>query len=35
MINAIAGPRARNLTEGPVGGALGELGFTSADVRKL
>lgn len=35
MIAAIAGPRARNLTDGPVGGVLGELGFTPAEVRKL
>ncbi|KAF8341621.1 uncharacterized protein EI90DRAFT_2965962 [Cantharellus anzutake] len=35
MINAIAGPRARDLTSGPVRGALGALGFTAGQVRKL
>ncbi|KAJ7688470.1 ferredoxin reductase-like protein [Mycena rosella] len=35
MINAIAGPYGRNFSQGEVGGALGELGYTSRDVRKL
>ncbi|KAJ7276118.1 hypothetical protein B0H12DRAFT_4137 [Mycena haematopus] len=35
MINAIAGPYGRNFSQGPVGGILGELGYTSSEVRKL
>jgi cytochrome-b5 reductase len=35
MINALAGPRARDLSAGPVRGVLGELGFDSSNVQKL
>ncbi|TFL05886.1 hypothetical protein BDV98DRAFT_499625 [Pterulicium gracile] len=35
MITAIAGPFGRNLSQGPVGGILGELGFSSHQVYKL
>ncbi|KIY65430.1 ferredoxin reductase-like protein [Cylindrobasidium torrendii FP15055 ss-10] len=35
MISAIAGPYGRNYSQGPVAGILGELGFTSSEVRKL
>ncbi|KAJ7095136.1 ferredoxin reductase-like C-terminal NADP-linked domain-containing protein, partial [Mycena belliarum] len=35
MINAIAGPYGRNFSQGDVGGVLGELGYTSKEVRKL
>ncbi|KAJ7499186.1 hypothetical protein FB451DRAFT_1347509 [Mycena latifolia] len=35
MIDAIAGPYGRNFSQGEVGGALGELGYTSREVRKL
>ncbi|KAF8211421.1 hypothetical protein K438DRAFT_1709627 [Mycena galopus ATCC 62051] len=35
MISAIAGPYGRNFSQGPVGGILGELGYTSTEVRKL
>ncbi|KAJ6516180.1 ferredoxin reductase-like C-terminal NADP-linked domain-containing protein [Mycena sanguinolenta] len=35
MINAIAGPYGRNFSQGPIGGVLGELGYTSSEVRKL
>ncbi|KAM0756512.1 ferredoxin reductase-like protein [Meredithblackwellia eburnea MCA 4105] len=35
MVNAIAGPRARDLSQGPVGGVLGQLGYTSDQVIKL
>ncbi|KAF7353036.1 NADH-cytochrome B5 reductase [Mycena venus] len=35
MINAIAGPYGRNFSQGPVGGVLGELGYSSNEVRKL
>ncbi|KAJ7283910.1 hypothetical protein C8J57DRAFT_748854 [Mycena rebaudengoi] len=35
MINAIAGPYGRNLSQGPVGGVLKDLGYTSNEVRKL
>ncbi|GAA5888834.1 hypothetical protein JCM6882_002871 [Rhodosporidiobolus microsporus] len=35
MVNAIAGPRGRNFSQGPVGGVLGELGYSSKEVMKL
>ena len=35
MVAAIAGPRGRNLTQGRVGGVLGELGAGEAQVYKL
>ncbi|KAF9783021.1 ferredoxin reductase-like C-terminal NADP-linked domain-containing protein [Thelephora terrestris] len=35
MISAVAGPRGRNYSQGPVGGILGQLGFGSEQVRKL
>lgn len=35
MISAIAGPYGQNYSQGPVLGILGELGFTSNQVRKL
>ncbi|KAJ7086621.1 hypothetical protein C8R44DRAFT_721291 [Mycena epipterygia] len=35
MIAAIAGPYGRNFSQGEVGGVLGELGYTSSEVRKL
>ncbi|KAG5724995.1 NADH-cytochrome b5 reductase 2 [Termitomyces sp. T112] len=35
MISAIAGPFGRNLSQGAVGGVLGEMGFTSSEVYKL
>ncbi|GAA5827251.1 hypothetical protein JCM11251_001191 [Rhodosporidiobolus azoricus] len=35
MINAVAGPRGRNFSQGPVGGILGELGYSSKEVVKL
>jgi cytochrome-b5 reductase len=35
MIRALAGPYGRNFSQGEVGGALGELGYTSSEVRKL
>jgi len=35
MIAAIAGPRGRNLTQGRVGGVLGELGADESQVYKL
>ncbi|KAG5639257.1 hypothetical protein H0H81_004918 [Sphagnurus paluster] len=35
MINAISGPFGRNFSQGPVGGVLGEMGFTAKDVWKL
>jgi cytochrome-b5 reductase len=35
MIAAIAGPRGRNLSQGKVGGALGELGYKKDQVYKL
>ncbi|KAK0498554.1 ferredoxin reductase-like C-terminal NADP-linked domain-containing protein, partial [Armillaria luteobubalina] len=35
MISAIAGPYGRNYSQGPVLGILGDLGFTSNEVRKL
>ncbi|KAJ7904229.1 hypothetical protein B0H14DRAFT_3079154 [Mycena olivaceomarginata] len=35
MITAIAGPYGRNFSQGPVGGVLAELGYTSSEVRKL
>ncbi|KDQ64656.1 hypothetical protein JAAARDRAFT_187966 [Jaapia argillacea MUCL 33604] len=34
-VAAIAGPMGRNLSQGDVGGILGEMGFTSQDVWKL
>lgn len=35
MVNAIAGPRARDLSQGPIGGILGELGYGKGEVVKL
>jgi cytochrome-b5 reductase len=35
MIGAIAGPYGRNLSQGPIGGILGNLGYTSNQVYKL
>ncbi|KAI0796765.1 ferredoxin reductase-like C-terminal NADP-linked domain-containing protein [Abortiporus biennis] len=35
MIAAIAGPYGRNLSQGSIGGTLGELGFDSSQVYKL
>jgi len=35
MIAAISGPYVRNFSQGEVGGILGELGYTSSQVRKL
>ncbi|KAA1466301.1 ferredoxin reductase-like protein, partial [Dentipellis sp. KUC8613] len=35
MVSALAGPYGRNLSQGAVGGALGELGFKSGQVWKL
>ncbi|KAF5321649.1 hypothetical protein D9619_001002 [Psilocybe cf. subviscida] len=35
MIGAIAGPFGRNLSQGPVGGLLGKMGYTSSEVYKL
>ncbi|KAK7061477.1 NADH-cytochrome B5 reductase [Favolaschia claudopus] len=35
MIRAIAGPYGRNFSQGPVAGILGELGYTSKEVRKM
>jgi cytochrome-b5 reductase len=35
MVAAIAGPYGRNFSQGNVGGILGELGFSSDQVRKL
>ncbi|KAJ6539085.1 hypothetical protein B0H19DRAFT_1177051 [Mycena capillaripes] len=35
MINAIAGPYGRNFSQGVVGGILGDLGYSSSEVRKL
>ncbi|GAA5934580.1 hypothetical protein JCM10213_002018 [Rhodosporidiobolus nylandii] len=35
MLNAVAGPRGRNFSQGPVGGILQELGYTSKEVVKL
>lgn len=35
MVTAVAGPRARDLSQGPVGGILGRLGYTSQEVIKL
>ncbi|KAG6856343.1 hypothetical protein H0H87_005461 [Tephrocybe sp. NHM501043] len=35
MIAAVAGPFGRNLSQGPVGGVLGQMGFTSGEVYKL
>ena len=35
MVTAIAGPYGRNFSQGEVGGALKELGYSSSQVRKL
>lgn len=35
MVNAVAGPRARDLSQGPVGGMLGRLGYGNDEVIKL
>ncbi|SCZ87356.1 BZ3500_MvSof-1268-A1-R1_Chr2-2g04822 [Microbotryum saponariae] len=35
MITDLAGPRARDLSPGPIGGVLGKLGYTSSQVLKL
>ncbi|BGP44487.1 Phenylalanyl-tRNA synthetase, beta subunit, cytoplasmic [Rhodotorula kratochvilovae] len=35
MVNAVAGPRGRNFSAGPVGGILRELGYTDREVVKL
>lgn len=35
MVNAVAGPRGRNFSQGSVGGILGELGYTKQEVVKL
>ncbi|KDE05694.1 hypothetical protein MVLG_03928 [Microbotryum lychnidis-dioicae p1A1 Lamole] len=35
MITELAGPRARDLSPGPIGGVLGKLGYTSNQVLKL
>ena len=35
MIAAIAGPLGRNLSQGQVSGALGEMGLKSSEVYKL
>ncbi|TFK43212.1 hypothetical protein BDQ12DRAFT_718449 [Crucibulum laeve] len=35
MINAISGPYGRNYSQGPVGGMLAAIGFSSSQVRKL
>lgn len=35
MIEAVAGPRGRNFSQGRVGGVLKELGFTEKEVVKL
>jgi len=35
MVEAFAGPRARDLTEGEIGGMLGEMGYGKGEVRKL
>ena len=35
MIGAIAGPYGRNLSQGPIEGILGKLGYTSNQVYKL
>ncbi|GAA6063917.1 hypothetical protein JCM10212_003535 [Sporobolomyces blumeae] len=35
MVQAVAGPRGRNFSQGPVGGMLRELGYTDKDVVKL
>lgn len=35
MIDAIAGPYGRNFSQGPVGGILGKMGYTSDEVYKL
>ncbi|KAF8076511.1 hypothetical protein FPV67DRAFT_1406736 [Lyophyllum atratum] len=35
MINALSGPFGRNLSQGPIRGVLGEMGFTSNEVHKL
>ncbi|GAA6043239.1 hypothetical protein JCM8097_008477 [Rhodosporidiobolus ruineniae] len=35
MVEAVAGPRGRNFSQGPVGGILRELGYTDKEVVKL
>ncbi|GAA5898103.1 hypothetical protein JCM8208_000155 [Rhodotorula glutinis] len=35
MVNAVAGPRGRNFSSGPVGGILRELGYSDKEVVKL
>ena len=35
MVNAVAGPRGRNFSPGPVGGILRELGYSDREVVKL
>lgn len=35
MVNAVAGPRARDLSQGAVGGMLGQLGYSQSEVVKL
>ncbi|GAA5837241.1 hypothetical protein JCM9279_005628 [Rhodotorula babjevae] len=35
MVNAVAGPRGRNFSSGPVGGILRELGYSEKEVVKL
>ncbi|GAA6002697.1 hypothetical protein JCM10207_007632 [Rhodosporidiobolus poonsookiae] len=35
MVNAVAGPRGRNFSQGPVGGMLKELGYKEGEVVKL
>ncbi|KPV78156.1 uncharacterized protein RHOBADRAFT_50662 [Rhodotorula graminis WP1] len=35
MVNAVAGPRGRNFSSGPVGGVLRELGYRDKEVVKL
>lgn len=35
MVSAIAGPYGRNFAQGPVGGILKEMGYTSDQVWKL
>lgn len=35
MVAAVAGPFGRNMSQGPVGGVLGEMGYKSDEVWKL
>ena len=35
MVGAIAGPYGRNLSQGPVSGILGSMGYSSDQVYKL